>query len=243
MALMFHIVFAALGAIMPFMVLGSQWLYLRSGNPVYEAINKKWTTAFALTYATGAVSGTVLTFGFGLFWPTFMNVGGSLMGYPLAIEVLFFLLEAIFLGIYVFGRDQLSPWLHFSSGIPLAIGGFMSMNVVVLGNAWMNTPVGYRLDGAGNVAHAHVLSKCNGSARYGSPLRGAGRRTQNRGERHAGRLVAFVLASYGGEPIGSAGHIRPTKSTKRCTCIDGTDPYPPEHADDQCPEVRLHGVL
>src|SRR4051812_14441201 len=86
-----------------------------------------------------------------------MNVGGPLMGYPLAIEVLFFLLEAIFLGIYVFGRDQLSPWLHFSSGIPLAIGGFMSMNVVVLGNAWMSTPVGYRLDGAGNVAHADVL--------------------------------------------------------------------------------------
>jgi cytochrome d ubiquinol oxidase subunit I len=157
MALMFHIVFAALGAVMPFMLLGSQWLYLRRGNPVYEAINKKWTTAFALTYATGAVSGTVLTFGFGLFWPTFMNVGGPLMGYPLAIEVLFFLLEAIFLGIYVFGRDQLSPWLHFASGIPIAIGGFISMNVVILGNAWMNTPVGYRLGEAGRVVQADVL--------------------------------------------------------------------------------------
>ena len=157
MALMFHIIFASLGVVMPFMILVSQWLFLRRGNPVYEAINKKWTTAFALTYATGAVSGTVLTFGFGLLWPRFMNVGGPLMGYPLAIEVLFFLLEAIFLGIYVFGRDQLSPWLHFASGIPIFIGGFMSMIVVVLANSWMNTPVGFKLDEAGNVVEAEVL--------------------------------------------------------------------------------------
>lgn len=157
MALMFHIVFASLGVVMPFMMLVTQWLFLRRGEAVYEAINKKWTTAFALTYATGAVSGTVLTFGFGLLWPRFMNVGGPLMGYPLAIEVLFFLLEAIFLGIYVFGRDQLSPWLHWLSGVPIFVGGFMSMIVVVLANAWMNTPVGFRLDAAGNVVEADVL--------------------------------------------------------------------------------------
>lgn len=157
MALMFHINFAALGVVMPFMMLVSQWLYLRRDNPIYEVINKKWTTAFALTYATGAVSGTVLTFGFGLFWPRFMNVGGPVMGYPLAIEVLFFLLEAIFLGIYVFGRDQLSPWLHWASGIPIFIGGFMSMIVVVLANSWMNTPAGFTLDRAGNVVDVNVL--------------------------------------------------------------------------------------
>ena len=157
MALMFHINFAALGVVMPFMMLVSQWLYLRRGEPVYEALNKKWTTAFAFTYATGAVSGTVLTFGFGLLWPRFMNVAGPLAGYPLAIEVLFFLTEAIFLGIYVFGRDQLSPWLHWASGIPIFVGGFMSMIVVVLANSWMNTPVGYKLDAAGNVVQANVL--------------------------------------------------------------------------------------
>lgn len=157
MTLVFHIIFASLGVVMPFMMLVSQWLFLRRGNPVYEAINKKWTTAFALTYAVGAVSGTVLTFGFGLLWPRFMNVGGPLMGYPLAIEVLFFLLEAIFLGIYVFGRDQLSPWLHWLSGVPIFVGGFMSMIVVVLANAWMNTPVGFRLDANGNVVEADVL--------------------------------------------------------------------------------------
>lgn len=157
MTLMFHIIFASLGVVMPFMILVSQYLYLRRKNPVYEALNKKWTTAFALTYAVGAVSGTVLTFSFGLLWPNFMNVAGPLMGYPLAIEVLFFLLEAIFLGIYVFGRDQLSPWLHWASGIPIFVGGFMSMIVVVLANSWMNTPVGFKLDDAGTVVEANVL--------------------------------------------------------------------------------------
>lgn len=157
MTLIFHIIFASLGVVMPFMLLVSQWLYLRRKDRVYLALNKKWTTAFAVTYAVGAVSGTVLTFGLGLLWPNFMDVGGPIMGYPLAIEVLFFLLEAIFLGIYIFGRDLLSPWLHWLSAIPLFIGGFMSMIVVVLGNAWMNTPVGFSVDEAGEVVDVEVI--------------------------------------------------------------------------------------
>lgn len=155
--LMFHIIFASLGVVMPFMMLVSHWFWLRRREAVYLALNKKWTSAFALTYAVGAVSGTVLTFSFGLLWPNFMNVAGPIMGYPLAIEVLFFLLEAIFLGIYVFGREQLSDWLHFLTGIPIFVGGFMSMIVVVLANSWMNTPVGFTLDAAGNVASVDIL--------------------------------------------------------------------------------------
>lgn len=157
MTLFFHIILASLGVVMPFMILVSQWLWLRRKDPVYRALNKKWTSAFAVTYAVGAVSGTVLTFGFGLFWPTFMNVAGPIIGYPLAIEVLFFLTEAIFLGIYVFGRDLLSPWVHWLTGIPLLIGGFFSMIVVVLANSWMNTPVGFVLDSAGRVVSVDLL--------------------------------------------------------------------------------------
>ena len=109
MSLSFHIMFAALGVVMPFMLLVSQYLYLRRKNPIYLALNKKWTTAFAVTYAVGAVSGVVLTFGLGLFWPRFMDFAGPMIGVPLSIEVMFFLLEAIFLGIYLFGREMLSP--------------------------------------------------------------------------------------------------------------------------------------
>jgi cytochrome d ubiquinol oxidase subunit I len=158
MSLSFHIMFAALGVVMPFFLLLSQGLYLRRKNPVYLALNKKWTTAFAITYAIGAVSGVVLTFGLGLFWPRFMDFAGPMIGVPLSIEVMFFLLEAIFLGIYLFGRDLLSPWLHWASAIPLLIGGFASMIVVILANSWMNTPVGFEVNEAGEVVNVDVLA-------------------------------------------------------------------------------------
>ena len=158
MSLSFHIMFAALGVVMPFFLLLSQGLYLRRKNPVYLALNKKWTTAFAITYAVGAVSGVVLTFGLGLFWPRFMDFAGPMIGVPLSIEVMFFLLEAIFLGIYLFGRDMLSPWLHWASAIPLLIGGFASMIVVILANSWMNTPVGFEVNEAGEVVNVDVFA-------------------------------------------------------------------------------------
>jgi cytochrome d ubiquinol oxidase subunit I len=158
--------FAALGVVMPFFLLLSQGLYLRRKNPVYLALNKKWTTAFAITYAVGAVSGVVLTFGLGLFWPRFMDFAGPMIGVPLSIEVMFFLLEAIFLGIYLFGRDMLSPWLHWASAIPLLIGGFASMIVVILANSWMNTPVGFEVNEAGEVINVNVLEAMFSPAWY-----------------------------------------------------------------------------
>ena len=166
MSLSFHIMFAALGVVMPFFLLLSQGLYLRRKNPVYLALNKKWTTAFAITYAIGAVSGVVLTFGLGLFWPRFMDFAGPMIGVPLSIEVMFFLLEAIFLGIYLFGRDLLSPWLHWASAIPLLIGGFASMIVVILANSWMNTPVGFEVNEAGEVINVDVFAAMFSPAWY-----------------------------------------------------------------------------
>jgi cytochrome d ubiquinol oxidase subunit I len=157
MSLSFHIMFAALGVVMPFFLLVSQGLYLKRKDRTYLALNKKWTTAFAITYAIGAVSGVVLTFGLGLFWPRFMDFAGPMIGVPLSIEVMFFLLEAIFLGIYLFGRDKLSPWLHWASAIPLFIGGFASMIVVILANSWMNTPVGFEVNEAGEVIDVAVF--------------------------------------------------------------------------------------
>jgi len=166
MSLSFHIMFASLGVVVPFMLLVSQYLYLRRKNPVYLALNKKWTTAFAITYAIGAVSGVVLTFGLGLFWPRFMDFAGPMIGVPLSIEVMFFLLEAIFLGIYLFGRELLSPWVHWASLIPLFIGGFASMIVVILANSWMHTPVGFTLNQAGEVVDVDVLAAMFSPAWY-----------------------------------------------------------------------------
>jgi cytochrome d ubiquinol oxidase subunit I len=166
MSLSFHVMFASLGVVMPFFLLVSQYLYLTRKNPVYLALNKKWTSAFAITYAIGAVSGVVLTFGLGLFWPRFMDFAGPMIGFPLSIEVMFFLLEAIFLGIYLFGRELLSPWVHWASAIPLFIGGFASMAVVLLANSWMNTPVGFELNEAGEVVNVNVFEAMFSPAWY-----------------------------------------------------------------------------
>src|SRR5215212_4969794 len=159
MSLSFHITFAALGVVMPFFLLLSQGLYLRRKDPAYLALNKKWTTAFAITYAIGAVSGTVLTFGLGLFWPRFMDFAGPMIGLPLSMEVMF-------LGVYLFGRDLLSPWLHWASTIPLFIGGFASMIVVILANSWMNTPVGFEVNEVGEVINVNVLQAMFAPAWY-----------------------------------------------------------------------------
>jgi cytochrome d ubiquinol oxidase subunit I len=157
MSLGFHVIFAALGVVIPFFLLFSEWLWLRRKNPVYLALNKKWTTAFAITVAVGAVSGTALSFELGLLWPKFMDFAGHMVGVPFSIEAYFFFLEAIFFGIYVFGRGVLSPWVHWLTGIPLAIGAVASLVAVVLVNAWINTPVGFTLNEAGEVIDVDVL--------------------------------------------------------------------------------------
>src|SRR5919202_175291 len=153
----FHIIFAALGIVMPFFLLFSQWLWLRRKNPVYLALNRKWTTAFAITYAIGAVSGTALTFELGLLWPRFMDFAGHMIGVLFSIEAFFFFLEAFFLGISLFGRGVLSPWVHWSTAVPIALGAVASLVAVVLVNAWMNTPVGYSVNEAGEVIDVNVL--------------------------------------------------------------------------------------
>ena len=93
----------------------------------------------------------------------------------------------------------------------------------------------------------YVVPECNGFAseptRSCSRHRGAGRRTRNRRERHACGFVVSAFASDGGEPLGPAGHLRSTKRAKRCTCVDATNFHSTEHADDQCREVPIHGVL
>ena len=105
----------------------------------------------AVTFAVGAVTGTVLTFEFGLLWPHFMGRFGDAFGIPFAIEGLFFFLEAIFLAIYIYGWKRLKPWPHFWTGVPIVIAGIGGTVSVVAANAWMNEPAGFTLNSAGKV--------------------------------------------------------------------------------------------
>src|SRR5262249_49191034 len=107
--------------------------------------------------ALGAVSGTALSFELGLLWPGFMGFAGSIIGPAFALEGFAFFIEVIFLGLYLYGWDQLSPLAHWLCGIPVAASGLLSGALVVAVTAWMQAPVGFELDGAGRLTNIDPL--------------------------------------------------------------------------------------
>lgn len=139
-SLAFHIVFAALGIGLPLLMVIAEGLYLRTGREHYRALARKWVKATALTFAVGAVSGTALSFELGLLWPRFMALAGGVVGPAFALEGYAFFLEAIFIGLYLYGWDRLSPRAHWLTGIPVAVSGALSGVLVVAANSWMQTP-------------------------------------------------------------------------------------------------------
>lgn len=143
LSLAFHIVFAALGIGMPVLMLAAEWLHLRTGREHYRALAKKWGKATALLFVVGAVSGTALSFELGLLWPRFMAFAGPVLGPAFALEGYAFLIEAIFIGLYLYGWDRMSPRAHLWSGVPVAVSGMLSGVLVVGANAWMQSPRGY----------------------------------------------------------------------------------------------------
>jgi cytochrome d ubiquinol oxidase subunit I len=144
-SLAFHIVFAVLGMGLPVLLLITEGLWLRTGNPVYLALARRWAKGFAILFAVGAVSGTILSFELGLLWPEFMRYAGGIIGLPFSAEGFAFFIEAIFLGLYLYGWDRLSPRAHWLCAFPIAISGTMSAIFVISANAWMNSPAGFRI--------------------------------------------------------------------------------------------------
>ena len=139
----FHIVFAAIGIAMPFFMAISHWKWLNRKEPVYFDLTKAWSKGVAIFFATGAVSGTVLSFELGLLWPKFMEHAGPIIGMPFSWEGAAFFLEAIALGIFLYGWDRIRPWVHWGSGIVVGISGVLSGLFVICANGWMNAPVGF----------------------------------------------------------------------------------------------------
>src|ERR1700674_2379319 len=145
MSLAFHIIFAAIGMAMPVFMVLAEWRWRESGDAVYLKLAKRWAKGTAILFAVGAVSGTVLSFELGLLWPSFMAYAGAIIGMPFSLEGFAFFLEAIFLGIYLYGWHRVRPAAHLLSGIVVALSGALSGAFVVSANAWMNTPAGFRL--------------------------------------------------------------------------------------------------
>ena len=141
-----HIILAVLGVGMPVLLLVAEFRWLSTRDRVWRSLAHRWSKKFAVLFAVGAVSGTVLSFELGLLWPGFMHRFGAVIGFPFAMEGFAFFLEAVFLGIYLYGWDRLSPWVHWLCGVPVAVSGAASAWFVVTVNAWMNAPRGFRIE-------------------------------------------------------------------------------------------------
>jgi len=153
----FHIVFAVLGVGVPLLMATAEGIGLWRRDPTWMMLARRWSSAFGILFAVGAVSGTVLSFELGLLWPGFMAFSGSVIGLPFSAEGFAFFLEAIFLGLYLYGWDRLRPFHHWLTGLPVAASGAASSIFVVMANSWMNTPSGFKLVG-GHLASVDPLA-------------------------------------------------------------------------------------
>ncbi len=145
MSLAFHIIFAVIGIAMPLLMVIAEGLWLKTREEVYLTLAKRWAKGTAIMFAVGAVSGTVLSFELGLLWPNFMAYAGPIIGMPFSLEGFAFFLEAIFLGLYLYGWDRIPKYAHWYAGMMVLLGGTLSGIFVVTANAWMNTPTGFTI--------------------------------------------------------------------------------------------------
>jgi cytochrome d ubiquinol oxidase subunit I len=145
LSLAVHIPLVCFGIAFPAMFLFVEGLWLRTGDPVYKALAKRWSKVALIIFATGVVTGTILSFEFGLLWPNFMATFGEVFGVAFGLEGISFFLEAIFIAIYVYGWDKLPRKTHFLTGIPIIITGATGSAFVISVNAWMNDPQGFEV--------------------------------------------------------------------------------------------------
>jgi cytochrome d ubiquinol oxidase subunit I len=139
----FHIIFACVGMVMPFLMIASHGLWLKTKEPVYYEMTRGWAKGVAILFATGAVSGTVLSFELGLLWPGFMVHAGPIIGMPFSLEGTAFFIEAIAIGFYLYGWNKMGPFIHWLSAWAIGISGIASGIFVVAANSWMNAPAGF----------------------------------------------------------------------------------------------------
>ncbi|HET9051222.1 MAG TPA: cytochrome ubiquinol oxidase subunit I [Candidatus Dormibacteraeota bacterium] len=142
-----HIIVASLGVGFPIVILVAEWRGVYRGDAVAMRLARVWSRTAGVLFAVGAVSGTIISFEMGILWPGFLGTFGDVIGLPFALEGFAFFIEAIFVGVYLYGWNRLSARAHLLTGIPIAVSGVLSAFFVVTANAWMNDPRGFRLVG------------------------------------------------------------------------------------------------
>jgi cytochrome d ubiquinol oxidase subunit I len=162
-SLAFHIVFAALGVGLPLLVFAAEGMWLRTKDRAYYELARVWAKGMAILFAVGAVSGTILSFELGLLWPEFMRYAGGIIGLPFSLEGFAFFIEAIFIGLYLYGWDRLSPRAHWLTALPIAISGPVSAAFITMANAWMQMPTGF------SIVHGHIVNVNPIAAMFAKP--------------------------------------------------------------------------
>ena len=153
-----HIVFSCLGVAFPAMVMFAEWRGHRTGDAALHELAHTWAKAMGVLFAAGAVSGTLLTFEMGILWPGLMNTYGEIFGFPFVLEGFSFFIEAIFVGIYLFGWSRLSPRAHILCAVPMILAGMAGTFFVVAANAWMNNPVGFDVAPDGTLTNVDPIA-------------------------------------------------------------------------------------
>ena len=142
-SLAFHIIFSLFGVGLPLFLCIAEGLALKTKNPTWLLLARRWSNASAILFAIGAVSGTIISFELGLLWPTYTKYAGQVIGIPFLLEGFAFFIEAIFLGLYLYGWQKLPPLVHWLCSFPIWISGLLSAGFIVSANSWMNTPAGF----------------------------------------------------------------------------------------------------
>lgn len=154
----YHIILVPLGVVFPFITLLMEGIGLRRGDPIALRLARRWSVVMAVQFAVGAVTGTVLSFEFGILWPRMMGRFGDVFGLGFGIEGWAFFLEAIFIGIYLYGWKRLPPRVHFGLGWVLPPTAFLGAFGVIAANSWMNTPGGFELGPDGRPVDVDVTA-------------------------------------------------------------------------------------
>jgi cytochrome bd ubiquinol oxidase subunit I len=152
-----HIVFSCIGVAFPAITVFAEWRAHRTGDRALHDLAHTWAKAMGVLFAAGAVSGTLLTFELGILWPGLMNTYGEIFGFPFVLEGFSFFIEAIFVGIYLFGWNRLSPRAHMLCAVPMVLAGMAGTFFVVAANAWMNNPTGFDRAADGTLENVNPL--------------------------------------------------------------------------------------
>ncbi len=133
-----HILLVPFGVALPFITLLMHHRGLRRNDAVALQLARRWSAVMAVQFAVGVVTGSVLSFEFGLLWPGMMGRWGDVFGLGFGIEGWAFFLEAVLIAIYLYGWRRLKPWTHFWLAVPLPLAALMGAFGIIAANSWMN---------------------------------------------------------------------------------------------------------